>query len=216
MLQPAHATKHLPILQYGPFTLAQSDNGLSNGTALWLGAQVLSAYLTALNLPVGRALELGSGIGLSSLTLAALGWSVVATDLPDVIDAVLAKNVAANDVHQRILVQHLDWTHSQVLTEDPVYDLIITADTIYSPSLIRPLLDTIHAFATRSPRAHLFVCLERRDPPLIDSFFAQAHQLGFRTDQIPSRKLSKALKKAGIEWSREDWEGIQLWKLRLS
>ncbi len=145
-----------------------------------------------------------------------MGWSVVATDLPDVIDAVLAQNVAANDIHQRILVRPLDWTHSQVLTEHPPYDLIITADTIYSPSLIRPLLDTIHAFATRSPRAHLFVCLEQRDPPLIASFFAQAHQLGFRTDQIPSRKLSKALKKAGIEWPREDWEGIQLWKLRLS
>ncbi|KAF8988909.1 hypothetical protein BDZ89DRAFT_1087535 [Hymenopellis radicata] len=34
------SSKHLPILHYGPFTLAQSDNRLSDDTALWLGAQV--------------------------------------------------------------------------------------------------------------------------------------------------------------------------------
>jgi protein N-lysine methyltransferase METTL21D len=149
-----------------------------------------------------------------SLTLAAMNWAVVATDLADVIAAVLGPNIAANDAARRISIRHLDWT-SPVFTADDVYDLIITADTIYEPSLIRPLLDSLHALATRSPRAHLFVCLERRDPPLINSFFAQAHQLGFTADQIPSRKLSKALKKAGMEWSREDWDGVELWKLKL-
>ena len=47
--RPAHRTKHLALLRYPfrntVFDLAQSNNGLTNGTALWLGAQCLSLYL---------------------------------------------------------------------------------------------------------------------------------------------------------------------------
>lgn len=82
MALPAHQTKHLPLLRY-PFldhelTLAQSDDGRTNGTALWLGAQCLTAFLadalpaiTEVAIMSGhrqrpRAIELGSGIGLSA------------------------------------------------------------------------------------------------------------------------------------------------------
>ncbi|KAJ3555119.1 hypothetical protein NM688_g2750 [Phlebia brevispora] len=78
---PAHETKHLPELEYSfrqhTFRLSQLDNGISNGTALWLGAQCLSVFLAhvygskhrtkqspAAKRP--RAIELGSGIGLSA------------------------------------------------------------------------------------------------------------------------------------------------------
>lgn len=83
--QPAHHTKHLPVLAYPfndvAFHLVQRDDGISNGTALWLGAQVLSVYLSAefkgksKTIETGtnnnmydtarpKAVELGSGIGL--------------------------------------------------------------------------------------------------------------------------------------------------------
>lgn len=49
MARPAHETKHISSLQYRfnehTFDLAQIDDGHSNGTALWLGAQCLSAFL---------------------------------------------------------------------------------------------------------------------------------------------------------------------------
>jgi len=72
---PAHHTKHFPVLAYLfndiPFRLAQRDDGISNGTALWLGAQVLSTYLavqyrktSAPGSVRSNAVELGSGIGL--------------------------------------------------------------------------------------------------------------------------------------------------------
>lgn len=83
-LRPAHETKHIPLLQY-PFRahlfhLTQLDNGATNGTGLWLGAQCLSLYLSDLlrnksaspsGLSTGaqrpnKAIELGSGIGLSA------------------------------------------------------------------------------------------------------------------------------------------------------
>ena len=79
-VRPAHETKHIPELEYpflaSSFRLAQLDNGVSNGTALWLGAQCLSIYLAHLygtkhRAPTQQArrprvIELGSGIGLSA------------------------------------------------------------------------------------------------------------------------------------------------------
>lgn len=69
---PAHLTKHLSVLRY-PIAdtiihLSQLDDGQSNGTALWLGAQCLSAFL-AHNIPANlrpKVVELGSGIGLTA------------------------------------------------------------------------------------------------------------------------------------------------------
>lgn len=76
MTLPAHRTKHIPSLPYPhlglSFQLTQSDDGRSNGTALWLGAQILSAYLAChYKLPAQtqrrpRAVELGSGVGLTA------------------------------------------------------------------------------------------------------------------------------------------------------
>lgn len=70
---PAHQTKHLPSLAHPilghTFHLTQSDDGHSNGTALWLGAQILSLYLPKLPVPKQRrprAVELGSGVGLTA------------------------------------------------------------------------------------------------------------------------------------------------------
>ena len=78
---PAHETKHIAELEYPfqqhVFRLTQLDNGLSNGTALWLGAQCLSVFLAHVygskhrtkQSPASkrpRAIELGSGIGLSA------------------------------------------------------------------------------------------------------------------------------------------------------
>ncbi|THH06757.1 hypothetical protein EW145_g3875 [Phellinidium pouzarii] len=181
MALPAHQTKHLSTLVYPFFdttlTLSQSDDGDSNGTALWLGAQCLSVFLasvlptftstptsnprrdsrtasafpgavTSLILkPVGtqiiiqvsrctrsltsafafvyinqyapaiasnpfRAVELGSGVGLSALAMASLGWDILATDTPAVINAVLKPNITRNAHFLRgnVHVRALDWT----------------------------------------------------------------------------------------------------------
>jgi hypothetical protein len=74
---PAHQTKHFSVLEarIGKYTfrLNQSAKGDTNGTALWLGGQLLSAHLLELH-AIGKlirkgdakasAIELGSGIGL--------------------------------------------------------------------------------------------------------------------------------------------------------
>ncbi|THU86412.1 hypothetical protein K435DRAFT_868296 [Dendrothele bispora CBS 962.96] len=248
-MQPAHKTKQIPSLPYRianfSFTIRQSDNGKANGTALWLGAQCLSLYLLAYK-PATRVIELGSGTGLTALVLASLGWKeVYATDTSLVIDSVLSQNVANNPVPGTIHVRELDWQvppDCWIWNDDRVvasvstsivpsasaslkqpFDLIITADTVYEPSLVQPLFRTIHALCTQScalsPKSRappVLLCLERRDPTLIDAILEQATtEWHFSVDRVPSRKLSKAMQKDGLDWDRTDWEGVEIWKLSL-
>ena len=77
---PAHHTKHLNMLKY-PIghhmivDLSQLDDGNTNGTGLWLGAQCLSLFLADSHKSLSRsttrpkAVELGSGIGLTAYIL---------------------------------------------------------------------------------------------------------------------------------------------------
>ncbi|OCH95016.1 hypothetical protein OBBRIDRAFT_768598 [Obba rivulosa] len=265
---PAHQTKHLSLLQYpfkdACFQLAQLDDGSTNGTALWLGAQCLSLYLAELYRNKAlhalsasgknpRAVELGSGVGLSALALSSIGWDVVATDLPDVISSVLQSNIARNQPRLpaqrgRIDVRVLDWTvppeqwswdddksisstlHRETSSDSvtasllgPPFDLILSSDTVYSPDLIRPLLRTLHSLA-RASISHttnlrfppVYICMERRDPQLLDRTLAEAQTTWkFGVERIPHRKVFKAMEKGGARWAKEDWEGIEIWKMML-
>jgi len=80
-MQPASETKHIQQLSYEfrgqTFLLNQrDDHGITNGTTLWLGGQVLSYYLAFIletnPMSAGKrkiAIELGSGIGLTAYVL---------------------------------------------------------------------------------------------------------------------------------------------------
>ena len=170
---------------------------------------------------------------------------MVATDLSNVIDSVLGRNVGDNThlVAGTINVRELDWmvepehwswvdaksVSSPSLTRNPPaedllgppFDLIMTSDTVYIPQLTQPLLRTIHALASlssaggRSPL--ILLCFERRDPLLIDRTLNDARQaLGFKPERIPHKKLTQAMDKAGLRWDKEDWDGVELWRLKLA
>ena len=72
MLEPAHFTKHNPLLSVAlhssSFSIAQLDDGKQNGTAVWLSGQVLALALPALlsDKRKGRLIELGSGTGFAA------------------------------------------------------------------------------------------------------------------------------------------------------
>ncbi|KIK98850.1 hypothetical protein PAXRUDRAFT_823400 [Paxillus rubicundulus Ve08.2h10] len=260
---PAHHTKHLPTLTYTcnghTFHLGQSDDGISNGTALWLGGQVLSAYTvdelkgSRVRARAGeqrrpRAVELGSGIGLTALVLCSLGYDVLATDTAHVCDSVLRRNIAANLQHLpsgagTIQVRVLDWnidsdrwqwdhptritlaensSHQGGTTEHllgPPFDLIISSDTLYDASLVDPFFRTVRAlsafsFPGQSLTPPLFLlALERRDPQLINNALSRAP---VSLTRVPTKKLRKALERAGMLWDAVDWEGVEVWRGSLS
>ncbi|KAJ7740667.1 hypothetical protein DFH07DRAFT_838678 [Mycena maculata] len=196
-----------------------------------------------------RVIELGGGIGLTALCLAHLGCNIITSDLPFVISTCLAKNIENNIPRLppsagEILVRELDWTVDPTnwVWDDPdtitsptcapsaeqqnlpyAFNLIVSADTIYSPALVTPFLRTIHALCTlslarsSSSRAPVvFICLERRDPAVTDRTLEDAqHIWGFTVTRVPPRKVSKALRMSGLKWDKEDWEGVELWKLIL-
>ncbi|KAF5380904.1 hypothetical protein D9615_003887 [Tricholomella constricta] len=260
----AHSTKHIPLLLYpfaaSTFHLAQLTDGVSNGTALWLGAQCLSVFLASINPRLvaqsgkpPRLVELGSGIGLTALAMSSLGWDVLATDIPHVISSVLAKNIQDNlnklpPASGTIDVRELDWTippdhwtwndttvvasasssslpSSDVNTPllNPPFDLICSADTVYTAALVEPLLRTFHALCTLSLAASasarappIYLCIERRDPALVDRVLADARDTwGFTVERVPHRKLVKAMDKGGIKWPKAEWEGVEIWKFTL-
>ena len=222
---PAHQTKHLSQLPYHfrtpavTFLLHQTDTSGSTGSSLWLSSQVLASYLVSeyrpsTRPPPERVIELGAGTGLLSLLLAHLGSQhVSATDIPPVLDAVLSPNVQRAALGNRVHVTHLDWSQPSPLTQDR-FDLILTADTVYQPSLTPHLWATISKLLTTSPKARVLLALERRDPATIDHAISLAQSdYKLSLHRIPHRKVRKAfnLYGHGNEWDPDDWQGVEIW-----
>jgi len=175
-----------------------------------------------------------------------MGWDVVATDLPNILSTVLDSNISNNLANLppssgAIQSRELDWTvppnewiwdHDYIIASPravspshtvddllkPPFDLIISSDTLYNPDLIYPLFRTLHALSCNPISGHpvIYLCIERRDPNLIDRALLEARETwGFRTERIPHKKVAKVMEKATLNWDREDWEGIEIWKLML-
>jgi len=127
-----------------------------------------------------------------------------------------------------VQARELDWTALQTLkswsTSDtivPPYDLIFTSDTIFSPELSLALLTAIHLLCTLSieislPAPLVYLALENRDPRLVDGVLKRArNDFNFSTKRVKQAKVSAALRKGGLDWSADEWEGIEIWTLAL-
>jgi predicted nicotinamide N-methyase len=104
------------------------DERLPYWAELWPSARALARYLVENPPPTAtRILELGCGIALPSLALAAAGYPVLATDY--YADALLFARANAERNHIDILeVATLDWRHP---TDLPRAELVLAADVLY-------------------------------------------------------------------------------------
>jgi hypothetical protein len=103
----------------------------------------------------------------------------------------------------------------------PPFDLIISADTVYASELVEPFLRTLYTLSTLSTsvssRPLIFLCVERRDSLVLDRLLADANEKWkFLVERIPHKKLARSLRKGGVHWENSDWDGVELWKLRLA
>jgi SAM-dependent methyltransferase len=112
-------------------------------TAVWSGRPNPQLVAEAADLPVGSALEAGSGEGADALWLASRGWQVMAVDFSTTALQRAAEHARAADVAERI-----QWKHADLTTWPPPegqFDLV-TAHYLQLPTEIRrPLYDRLAA-----------------------------------------------------------------------
>lgn len=257
---PASHTKHLELLFHPlpqdpsvilPLKQISSSGSTSigtTGTTLWLSAQVLSSYLSSLpsSMPEKalRVIELGAGIGYTSLVLASLGYQVTSTDIEPVFSSVLAPNLETGKdrlVRSRlpcnVYARKLDWTDISRLQQGEKsvkelewvaegWDMVVMTDTFYAPQILEPLWDTLIYLSSNSKsppsppkeekekekRPPIYIALEARDPVFISRALEIGRQKGFELKKIAVRRVARDVERWG--WSREDWEGIDVWKGR--
>jgi ETFB lysine methyltransferase len=103
---------------------------------LWASGQVLSRHMLDFDIVGKRVLEVGCGIGLSSLLLNKRDCDITATDYHPEAGKFLAHNVALNN-DKAIPFKRLDW--ADMNNDLGKFDLIIGSDLLYEQEHIELL-----------------------------------------------------------------------------
>jgi len=115
------------------------DEFLPYWAELWPAATALADALP--DVAGMRVVELGCGLGVTSLVAAAKGAEVTATDwAPEAIE-LLRENAARNDISLRAEVR--DWREAWAER----FELALAADVLYERRNVEPLLDRLRALA---------------------------------------------------------------------
>lgn len=137
--------------------LLENRHITSNGTTglvTWPPSLLLIEYLFEIkfNGMDKRVLELGSGCGLLGLWLKHLGATVTCSDYHPMVLDLLQKNIKLNE--SKVNVLDLDFTNPPILDS---YDLIIGADIVFDPLLIKPLVKLLKTLLSNKTRCILAV-----------------------------------------------------------
>jgi len=125
-------------------------------------------------------------------------------------------------------------THAGVLLRSPgeqinlgpPFDLIFTSDTIFSVDLTPHLIRSLHHLCKTSGLSTdangamqypaVYVALENRDPIATRQALDVAKDpWGFAVTQVPSSKVYGAMKRGGVDWDQDEWDGVEIWKFAL-
>ncbi|RRJ83014.1 class I SAM-dependent methyltransferase [Aestuariirhabdus litorea] len=114
---------------------------------VWPSGVVMSHYLLDHDLDGKRILEVGCGIGLSSLLLNRLSADITATDYHPEAEQFLNANTDLNQ-DQRIPFRRMDWKETQSSLGE--FDLIIGSDLLYEEGHARLLAAFIDLHAAQA------------------------------------------------------------------
>lgn len=163
------------------------DEFLPYWASLWPSAPVLAARLAERGMRGRRILELGCGLGVTGLALAALGAEVTATDWATDALELLARNAGRNGVE--LEVRRLDWFAA---SDGPLFadsgppppcggwPLVVAADVLYEARIREPLLGTLARVV--APDGEAWVADPGRKPAA--AFWALAQGAGWDVTEL--------------------------------
>lgn len=122
--------------QFDDFEQRADALGISSATwclfgIVWPASRVLAGIVSTYILDDRRILEIGCGIGLSSIVLHKIGFNITASDYHPLAKQFLDENVIANDLPPIKFLTGNWETNNHLLGE---YDLIIGSDILYEPA----------------------------------------------------------------------------------
>lgn len=151
------------------------------------------------NLEGKCVLELGAGLGLCGIGIAALGADVVLTDRQSIAEGVLRHNINANaDIIGKAHAEPLEWGRSRWagpprgITE---WDIIIASDCIYTKSTQIALRFTLKQLIAPGSCTRLIVSYVRRSCQC-DTFAKYMQEDGFTVDVLSPDDVSRV---AGVQ-----------------
>ncbi len=129
-----------------------ADLGISSATwslfgVLWPSSHVLAATVCLFELEGKRVLEIGCGLGLSSIVLHKMGVDITASDYHPLASEFIQKNVQGNQLEP---IKYLDgnWDVQNLLLGK--FDLIIGSDVLYEPEHVRSVSRFINSHSSQS------------------------------------------------------------------
>lgn len=210
----------IPMTEHNNFSLTLHEPSITSdnlGMKTWVSSYLLSKRLHALLLPQSallpstykdnrplKALELGAGTGLVGLSFAALWGSAAAVHLTDLEDILpnLSHNVSLNQellnsTGASVSTDVLDWSAEFDPSPEDLYDVILAADSLYSPQHPKWLVQTISRYICPDSRSRVVV-----EFPLRDAYSPQL-------TEFKQRMVSHGLLmlQDGEEVGYDDWEG---------
>ncbi|MDH5766161.1 MAG: methyltransferase [Gammaproteobacteria bacterium] len=131
--------------QYNDDDSLAEDLGISSATwplfgILWPAAQVLANIVSVIELEGKRVLEIGCGLGLSSIVLHKMGVDITASDYHPLAKSFLDENIINNEL-MPIKFESANWDVENPLLGE--FDLIIGSDVLYEPAHVKRVSDFI-------------------------------------------------------------------------
>ena len=112
---------------------------------IWPSSKVLANFIFNFDTKSKKILEVGCGIGLSSLLLNHIGKNITATDYHPEVEAYLTNNTELNN-DKKIPFFQLDWANTDECSLGK-FDLIIGSDVLYQRDHIELLSNFINKHA---------------------------------------------------------------------
>jgi len=120
---------------------------------IWEGSLVLTDYLLETEMPTPQTvLEIGAGMGITGMFLAAFGHHVTLTDYADDCLDLLRLNVEHNALEKNTRIKKLDWRQPDL---DERFDMICGAEVIYKESAFEPVITLFRQYLKPDGRIYL-------------------------------------------------------------